>query len=84
MAKPSSLGITWEDVQKELERLPDAQAKSRSIDKLTEEQKKILCGMMRSGKKMYDIMAMWNGWGFPGSSATTLRKMFRDLEAAGY
>lgn len=84
MPKPNSLDLTWEDVQKEMASWPSNSSKPRTIDQLTEEQKKILCGMMRSGKKMRDILGYWKNMRMPGSSATTLRSMFKDLEEQGY
>ena len=84
MPKPDTLGLTWEDVQKEIADWPDYKAKPRSIDALTEEHKRILCGLMRSGKKMDEISAWWERHGLKGSSPNTLRRMFAELKKQGY
>ena len=84
MPKPDNLGLTWEDVQKEIASWPDANAKHKAIDTLTDEQKRILCGLMRSGKRMLEISDQWQQWGLEGSSPNTLRRMFAELKKQGY
>ena len=84
MPKPDRLNLTWEDVQKEIASWPDANAKRRAIDTLTDEQKKILCGLMRSGKNQAMISERWKAWGLPGHNPSTLRRMFKELQKQGY
>ena len=84
MPRPDRLNLTWEDVQKEIASWPDANAKHSALDTLTEEQKKILCGFMRSGKRMLEISTWWQEQGWEGGSPNTLRRMFRALEKQGY
>lgn len=80
MPKPDHLELTVEDVLKEIEHWPGANAKRRAIDDLTDEQRKILVALMESGKRMMDISKWWAKKGWPGSSPGTLRRMYRQIK----
>lgn len=84
MPRPDHLKLTLDDVLKELESWPNASAKPNALETLTEEQRKILCVLMRSGKRMDFICEKWKGWGLAGSSPNTMRRMYRALEKQGY
>lgn len=84
MPKPQRLDLTVDDVLKEIESWPAAQAKPRMIDQLNENDRKVLCVLMRSGKKMHQICEYWTAAGKPGGSANTMRTMFRALQEMGY
>ncbi len=83
-SRPVRLDLTVEDVLNEIGSWPDANSKHRALDDLTEEQRKILCVLMRSGKRMLEIADYWKKNGFSGSSPGTLRRMYKELVEEGY
>jgi hypothetical protein len=84
MPKPDYLGLTVEDVLKEIDNWPSSTSKHKSLDDLDEEQRKILCALMRSGKKMVDICRWWKAKGWAGASEKTMRTMYKALVEEGY